>query len=76
MQHTLENPFPTLVKNLPETTTEVLIAVLVVWDMNSKQFEAGGHFFVLIHSQTNMSYSDAGVWPEQKFKMTQLVCAH
>ncbi|KAG1887502.1 uncharacterized protein F5891DRAFT_988155 [Suillus fuscotomentosus] len=40
-QHALENPFPTLVKNLPGTITEVLIAVLVVWDTNGKQFEAG-----------------------------------
>ncbi|KAG1883997.1 hypothetical protein F4604DRAFT_1919810 [Suillus subluteus] len=40
-QHALENPFPTLVKNLLGTITEVLIAVLVVWDMNGKQFEAG-----------------------------------
>ncbi|KAG2084646.1 uncharacterized protein F5147DRAFT_841890 [Suillus discolor] len=39
-QHALENPFPTLVKNLPGTITEVLIAVLVVWDTNGKQFEA------------------------------------
>ncbi|KAG2053496.1 hypothetical protein BDR06DRAFT_972284 [Suillus hirtellus] len=52
-QHALENPFPTLVKNLSGTITEVLIAVLVVWDTDSKQFEAG-------------------VWPEQKFNMTQL----
>ncbi|KAG1894672.1 uncharacterized protein F5891DRAFT_1194977 [Suillus fuscotomentosus] len=41
VQHALENPFPTLVKNLPGTITEVLVAVLVVWDTNGKQFEAG-----------------------------------
>jgi hypothetical protein len=74
-QHALENPFPTLVKNLPGTITEVLIAVLVVWDTNGKQFEAGRHLFVLIRSRTNMSYSDAGVWPEHKFNMTRLVRA-
>ncbi|KAG1899634.1 uncharacterized protein F5891DRAFT_1189443 [Suillus fuscotomentosus] len=41
VQHALENPFPTLGKNLPGTITEVLGAVLVVWDTNGKQFEAG-----------------------------------
>ncbi|KAG1786189.1 uncharacterized protein HD556DRAFT_1313638 [Suillus plorans] len=40
-QHALENLFPTLVKNLPGTITEVLVAVLVMWDTNGKQFEAG-----------------------------------
>ncbi|KAG1800623.1 hypothetical protein EV424DRAFT_1352080 [Suillus variegatus] len=41
VQHALENLFPTLVKNLPGTITEVLVAVLVMWDTNGKQFEAG-----------------------------------
>lgn len=72
-QHALENPFPTLVKNLPGTITEVLVAVLVVWDTNGKQFEAGKYSFILIRSRTHLSYCDAGVWPEQKFNMTRLV---
>ncbi|KAG1721109.1 hypothetical protein EDB19DRAFT_1835664 [Suillus lakei] len=33
-QHALENLFPTLVKNLPGTITEGLIADLVMWDAN------------------------------------------
>ncbi|KAG2079491.1 uncharacterized protein F5147DRAFT_819305 [Suillus discolor] len=60
-QHALENPFPTLVKNLPGTITEVLIAVLVVWDMNGKQFEAG----VWPEQKFNMTrllYDDLSTW--------------
>ncbi|KAG2739019.1 hypothetical protein P692DRAFT_20823139 [Suillus brevipes Sb2] len=41
LQHALENPFPALVKNLPGSITEVLIATLVMWDRNGEQFEAG-----------------------------------
>ncbi|KAG1798272.1 uncharacterized protein HD556DRAFT_1440613 [Suillus plorans] len=54
VQHALENLFLTLVKNFSGIITEVFIVVLVVWDTNGKQFEAG-------------------VWPEQKFNMTQLL---
>ncbi|KAG1898786.1 uncharacterized protein F5891DRAFT_1190575 [Suillus fuscotomentosus] len=60
-QHALENPFPTLVKNLPGTITEVLIAVLVVWDTNGKQFEAGvwpEHKF----NMTRLLYDDLSTW--------------
>ncbi|KAG2100473.1 uncharacterized protein F5147DRAFT_839244 [Suillus discolor] len=60
-QHALENPFPTLVKNLPGTITEVLIAVLVVWDTNGKQFEAG----VWPEQKFNMTrllYDDLSTW--------------
>ncbi|KAG1896001.1 uncharacterized protein F5891DRAFT_1193639 [Suillus fuscotomentosus] len=60
-QHALENPFPTLVKNLPGTITEVVIAVLVVWDTNGKQFEAG----VWPEQKFNMTrllYDDLSTW--------------
>ncbi|KAG1886285.1 hypothetical protein F4604DRAFT_1918011 [Suillus subluteus] len=60
-QHALENPLPTLVKNLPGTITEVLIAVLVVWDTNGKQFEAG----VWPEQKFNMTrllYDDLSTW--------------
>ncbi|KAG1834480.1 hypothetical protein EV424DRAFT_1532204 [Suillus variegatus] len=36
-----QNPFLTLVKDLPASVTEVLVAVLVAWDQEGKQFEAG-----------------------------------
>ncbi|KAG2144338.1 hypothetical protein DEU56DRAFT_754383 [Suillus clintonianus] len=60
-QHALKNLFPALVKNLPGTITEVLIAMLVVWDRNSKQFEAG----VWPDQKFNMSrllYDDLSTW--------------
>ncbi|KAG1816746.1 uncharacterized protein BJ212DRAFT_1480605 [Suillus subaureus] len=40
-QHALENPFPPLVKEMPGTISEVLLSVLVAWDKNGRQFEAG-----------------------------------
>ncbi|KAG0698611.1 hypothetical protein DFH29DRAFT_1002706 [Suillus ampliporus] len=40
-QHALENPFPPLVKGMPGTISKVLLSVLVAWDKNSRQFEAG-----------------------------------
>ncbi|KAG1883164.1 hypothetical protein F4604DRAFT_1921071 [Suillus subluteus] len=54
MEHALENPFPTLVNDLPASVTEVLVAVLVTWDQDGKKFEAG-------------------IWPEQKPNMAQLL---
>jgi len=47
-QHAIENPFPSLVKGMPGTISEVLLSILVVWDKNGRQFEAGTCFFVLI----------------------------
>ncbi|KAG0698458.1 hypothetical protein DFH29DRAFT_1002832 [Suillus ampliporus] len=41
VQHALENPFPPLVKGMPGTISKVLLSVLVVWDKNGRQFEAG-----------------------------------
>ncbi|KAG1888457.1 uncharacterized protein F5891DRAFT_987834 [Suillus fuscotomentosus] len=64
-QHALENPFPTLVKNLPGTITEVLIAVLVVWDTNGKQFEAGvwpEHKFNMTRLSVLKLYDDLSTW--------------
>ncbi|KAG1902257.1 uncharacterized protein F5891DRAFT_978955 [Suillus fuscotomentosus] len=64
-QHALENPFPTLVKNLPGTITEVLIAVLVVWDTNGKQFEAGvwpEHKFNMTWLSVLKLYDDLSTW--------------
>ncbi|KAG2127613.1 uncharacterized protein EDB93DRAFT_1256936 [Suillus bovinus] len=40
-QHALENPFPALVANLPSSVSEVLVSVLIAWDQDGKQFEAG-----------------------------------
>lgn len=45
-QHALENPFPPLVKEMPGTISEVLLSVLVAWDKNGRQFEAGTYLFV------------------------------
>ncbi|KIK38829.1 hypothetical protein CY34DRAFT_90339 [Suillus luteus UH-Slu-Lm8-n1] len=45
MQYVLENPFPALVANLLSSVTKVLISVLIAWDRNSKQFEAGEYLF-------------------------------
>ncbi|KAG1892891.1 uncharacterized protein F5891DRAFT_986337 [Suillus fuscotomentosus] len=64
-QHALENPFLTLVKNLPGTITEVLIAVLVVWDTNGKQFEAGvwpEHKFNMTRLSVLKLYDDLSTW--------------
>lgn len=61
LQHALENPFPALVKNLPGSITEVLIATLVMWDRNGEQFEAGECSFVLVRSQTNLSSQGFGL---------------
>lgn len=47
-QHAIENPFPSLVKGMPGTISEVLLSILVVWDKNGRQFEAGTCSFVLI----------------------------
>ncbi|KAG1865023.1 hypothetical protein DFJ58DRAFT_838759 [Suillus subalutaceus] len=65
LQHALENPFPALVKNLPGSITEVLIATLVMWDRNGEQFEAG----VWPEQKINMSqlsvlklYDDLSTW--------------
>jgi hypothetical protein len=44
-QHALENPFPALVADLLSSVSEVLISVLIAWDWDSKQFEAGEHLF-------------------------------
>ncbi|KAG1797808.1 uncharacterized protein HD556DRAFT_1440769 [Suillus plorans] len=41
VQHALENPFPALVSDLPSSVCEVLVSVLVAWDQDGKQFEAG-----------------------------------
>ncbi|KAG1776677.1 hypothetical protein EV702DRAFT_1046004 [Suillus placidus] len=59
-QHALENPFPTLVKNLPGTITEVLMEVLVMWDTNGKQFEAG----VWPEQKFNMTRLERATWVE------------
>ncbi|KAG1897423.1 uncharacterized protein F5891DRAFT_1191866 [Suillus fuscotomentosus] len=40
-QHALENPFLALVADLPSSICEVLVSVLVAWDQDGKQFEAG-----------------------------------
>ncbi|KAG1771585.1 hypothetical protein EV702DRAFT_1048936 [Suillus placidus] len=40
VEHTLEDPFPTFVDDLPRSVTEVLIATLVAWDKEGKHFEA------------------------------------
>ncbi|KAG1749455.1 hypothetical protein EDB19DRAFT_1904557 [Suillus lakei] len=40
VEHALEDPFPTFVDDLPGSVTEVLIATLVTWDREGKQFEA------------------------------------
>ncbi|KAG1904220.1 uncharacterized protein F5891DRAFT_1184412 [Suillus fuscotomentosus] len=40
-QHALENPFPALAADLPSSVCKVLISVLVAWDQDGKQFEAG-----------------------------------
>jgi len=45
-QHALENPFPPLIKGVPGTISEVLLSVLIVWDKNGRQFEAGMCLFV------------------------------
>ncbi|KAG1852364.1 hypothetical protein C8R48DRAFT_777531 [Suillus tomentosus] len=60
-QHALENLFPTLVKNLPGTITEVLVAVLVVWDTNGKQFEAGKGL-ARAKIQYDSLYDDLSTW--------------
>ncbi|KAG1810600.1 uncharacterized protein BJ212DRAFT_1484178 [Suillus subaureus] len=54
VKHTLEDPFLTFVDDLAGSITEVLIATLVAWDREGKQFEAG-------------------IWPEQKCSMAQLL---
>ncbi|KAG2131344.1 hypothetical protein DEU56DRAFT_757596 [Suillus clintonianus] len=41
VQRAVENPFPALVKDLPSPVCEILVSVLVVWDQDEKQFEAG-----------------------------------
>ncbi|KAG1737369.1 hypothetical protein EDB19DRAFT_1829483 [Suillus lakei] len=41
MEHALEDPFLTFVDDLPGSVTEVLIATLVTWDREGKQFKAG-----------------------------------
>ncbi|KAG1799627.1 hypothetical protein EV424DRAFT_1545921 [Suillus variegatus] len=61
VQHALENLFPALVKSLPGSITEVLIATLVLWDRNGEQFEAG----VWPEQKFNMSrllYDDLSTW--------------
>ncbi|KAG1812775.1 uncharacterized protein BJ212DRAFT_1482850 [Suillus subaureus] len=60
-QHALENPFPPLVKEMPGTISEVLLSVLVTWDKNSRQFEAG----IWPEQQYNMMrllYDDLSTW--------------
>ncbi|KAG1807236.1 hypothetical protein EV424DRAFT_1543952 [Suillus variegatus] len=60
-QHALENPFPPLVKEMPGTISEVLLSVLVAWDKNGRQFEAG----VWPEQQYNMTrllYDDLSTW--------------
>ncbi|KAG1791772.1 uncharacterized protein HD556DRAFT_1445129 [Suillus plorans] len=61
MEHALQNPFPTLVKDLPVSVTEVLVAVLVAWDQEGKQFEAG----IWPQQKPNMAwllYNDLATW--------------
>ncbi|KAG1793576.1 hypothetical protein EV424DRAFT_1548311 [Suillus variegatus] len=60
-QHALENPFPPLVKEMLGTISEVLLSVLVAWDKNGRQFEAG----VWPEQQYNMTrllYDDLSTW--------------
>ncbi|KAG2340002.1 hypothetical protein BDR05DRAFT_950785 [Suillus weaverae] len=40
MEHALEDPFLTFIDDLPRSVTEVLIATLVAWDKEGKQFKA------------------------------------
>ncbi|KAG2131046.1 hypothetical protein DEU56DRAFT_757673 [Suillus clintonianus] len=56
-EHALENPFPTLVQDLPV----VLVVVLVAWDQDGKQFEAG----IWPEQKPNMArllYDDLATW--------------
>ncbi|KAG2156555.1 uncharacterized protein EDB93DRAFT_1247258 [Suillus bovinus] len=60
-QHALENPFPPLVKGMPGTISKVLLSVLVMWDKNSRQLEAG----VWPEQQYNMThllYDNLSTW--------------
>ncbi|KAG2112661.1 uncharacterized protein F5147DRAFT_650814 [Suillus discolor] len=60
-EHALQNPFPTLIKDLPASVTEVLVAVLVAWDQEGKQFKAG----IWPQQKPNMArllYDDLATW--------------
>ncbi|KAG1837764.1 hypothetical protein F4604DRAFT_1942036 [Suillus subluteus] len=60
-QHALENPFPVLVADLPSSVSEVLVSVLIAWDRDGKQFEAG----IWPQQKSNMArllYDDLATW--------------
>ncbi|KAG1883537.1 uncharacterized protein F5891DRAFT_990702 [Suillus fuscotomentosus] len=61
VEHALDDPFPSFVGDLPGSVTEVLIATLVIWDKEGKQFEAG----VWPEQKCNMArllYDDLSTW--------------
>ncbi|KAG0694735.1 hypothetical protein DFH29DRAFT_1006079 [Suillus ampliporus] len=60
-QHALENAFPALVADLPSSVSEVLISVLIAWDQDGKQFEAG----IWPQQKSNMArllYNNLATW--------------
>ncbi|KAG2134506.1 hypothetical protein DEU56DRAFT_950142 [Suillus clintonianus] len=60
-QHALENAFPALVADLPSSVSEVLVSVLIAWDQDGKQFEAG----IWPQQKSNMArllYDDLATW--------------
>ncbi|KAG1854493.1 hypothetical protein DFJ58DRAFT_914057 [Suillus subalutaceus] len=61
-QHALENPFPPLVKEMPGTISEVLLSVLVAWDKNGRQFEAGTVWPEQQYNMTRLLYDDLSTW--------------
>lgn len=70
-QQALENPFPSLVHDLPVSITESLSASLVQWLKNGQQVDAGKLLFPSRYS-TDSGYPPC-VWPAHKPDMVRLV---